>query len=224
MKPRLLFLFLFFSQLGWAAPAATPLDAHFVDVQTIDLWQPVPEQLYVQTMLGTLVNDGSTPGARLNGLVFRYVNDWQGPTDPTDNARVRAIIGEVINKGSGSVRFAHGHALAQGTSTGPLSVFAATVSPLPTTSSARAIDVASAGAPGKVDGIHFAQAPGSDFLRGISFLNARFTKSAIDLPTSPTSGLRWCVPDGRCVAGLWVDTEGTIHLVGTALVLDSSFP
>ena len=217
---KYLVFFLAFPSLLWAMPPeVAPIPAHFIDADIQYFLTPAPGYLYVQKMTGTLVDNGTTPGGRLNGIVFDYTNDWQGPYDmQTDNARVRPIIGQVTTTGPGSVRFVHGHARATEKATGALNVFAATVSAGPVTTTAYNYMAVSSGEPGVVDGFRFEQNPGSDFRRGLSFLNARFTKSAIDLSTGPTNGLfRWCVPGGKCVAGLWVDDEGIIHLVGTGM-------
>jgi hypothetical protein len=151
------------------------------------------EQNNVLTLGGTLQEppEGAAFG-RLFGIYIDMTNDWQGEYDPVvDNARVRGVIGTVTTMGPGSVRFAHGHAIAEGGATGFLNAFNGQVTAGSRTRAARAITATSTGAPGKVDGYSLQQQPGSDFLRGLVLRDARYTVAAIDLAEGHTNGIRF---------------------------------
>ena len=152
---------------------------------------PAGKELHAVRLTGELI--GENKPAYLNGLVFNFVNSSQAGGDSADSTRVRAIIGQVVANGNGSVRAIHVHALANPGARGMINAADFQVSPRETTARATAVQIASTGVRGKGDGIWFSQAPGSNYRFGLNMaeMGTRYDRAAIYLPLGETNSIQW---------------------------------
>ena len=142
---------------------------------------------------GTLVGSDITAHHELYGYAFIMRNESTAGGDVGDSTRVRGIIGTCTTTGPGSVRAAHFHAAAEGSATGVVCAVNAQVTPLPTTSVCRAIQISVTGFVNATDAIYIdSNGTTNQCHTGLSMTAAAFQKAAIDMNDGDTHGrIQW---------------------------------